>query len=85
LQVDAYSVYRNFHDKPEIIIFNFNQHARWKFSAALNNDSSKLLYALTEIQKLYAIESDCVEVYLTENAKLQYSKIHAVCLLEALG
>jgi hypothetical protein len=85
LQVDDDTVYEYFYDKPDIIILNFNQHSRRKFNAALNNDSSKLLYAITKIQKLYAIKRDVVEAYLTEDAKLKYCKIHAVCLLETVG
>lgn len=78
-------MYEYFYDKPDIIILNFNQHSRRKFNAALNNDSSKLLYEITEIQKLYVIKRDVVEAYLTEDAKLEYCKIYAICLLEALG
>ena len=85
LQVDGYVVYENFHDKPDIIVLNCMAHARRKFSEALSNDSARSQYALTEIQKLYAIERDIMEANLTGDAKLQYRKIHAIPLLEALG
>jgi hypothetical protein len=85
LQVDGYVVYENFHDKPDIIVLNCMAHARRKFSEALSNDSARSQYALTEIQKLYAIERDIMEANLTGDAKLQYRKTHAVPLLEALG
>lgn len=56
LQTDGYVVYEDFEKKPGITLLNCLAHARRKFDEAKDNDLVKSEYALTEIQKLYAIE-----------------------------
>lgn len=56
LQTDGYVVYEDFDKKPDIILLNCMAHARRKFDEAKDNDLVRAEYALTEIQKLYALE-----------------------------
>ncbi len=56
LQADGYAVYEDFDNKPGITLLNCMAHARRKFDEAKDNDLAKAEYALTEIQKIYAIE-----------------------------
>lgn len=56
LQTDGYTVYEDFDKKPGITLFHCMAHARRKFDEAKDNDLVRASYALTEIQKVYAIE-----------------------------
>lgn len=56
LQTDGYTVYEDFASKPSVTLLHCMAHARRKFDEAKSNDNSRAEYALTEIQKLYAIE-----------------------------
>lgn len=56
LQTDGYAVYNDFGSKPGITLFNCMAHARRKFDEARDNDLARAEYALTQIQKLYAVE-----------------------------
>lgn len=56
LQTDGYAVYEDFDKRPGIILLNCMAHARRKFDEAKDNDLVRAEYALTEIQKLYAVE-----------------------------
>jgi transposase len=56
LQTDGYAVYEDFDKKPGITLLNCMAHARRKFDEAKDNDLARAEYALTEIQKLYAVE-----------------------------
>lgn len=85
LQTDGYIVYEDFDKNPDIIVFNCMAHARRKFSEALPNDKLRAGHALTEIQKLYAIERLLTENNITGNEILQYRKEHALPLLKELG
>ena len=59
LQTDGYSVYDIFDKQNEITLIHCMAHARRMFNEALENDESRAGYAMKEIQRLYAIESDC--------------------------
>ena len=56
LQTDGYTVYEGFASKPSVTLLHCMAHARRKFDEAKSNDNTRAEYALTEIQKLYAIE-----------------------------
>lgn len=83
LQTDGYQVYDEFAKKTGIILLGCMAHARRKFNEALKNNN-QAAYAMTEIQKLYAIER-----YLTDNNiegedKLLYRKENALPILNQL-
>lgn len=65
LQTDGYAVYEDFERKSGITLFNCMAHARRKFDEAKDNDLAIASYALTEIQKLYAIERQAREENLS--------------------
>lgn len=56
LQTDGYVVYEDFDRKPEVTLLHCMAHARRKFDESKDNDLVRASYALTEIQKLYALE-----------------------------
>jgi len=56
LQTDGYAVYEDYQNKEGIMLFHCMAHARRKFDEAKENDRERAEYALTEFQKLYAIE-----------------------------
>lgn len=56
LQTDGYAVYEGHDRKAGVTLFHCMAHARRKFDEAKDNDWARAEYALTEIQKLYAIE-----------------------------
>lgn len=56
LQTDGYSVYEDFDRKSEVTLLHCMAHARRKFDESKDNDLVRASYALTEIQKLYALE-----------------------------
>ena len=85
LQTDGYQVYDEFDKKPDITLLNCMAHARRKFHEALTNDKIRATHALTEIQKLYAIERHITDNNLTGSDKLQYRKENAIPLLKELG
>jgi len=84
LQTDGYQAYNEFEDYEGITMVNCMAHARRKFHEAQANDAQRASHALTEIQKLYAIERHIVEKKLKEEEKKQYRKEHAIEILNAL-
>ncbi len=56
LQTDGYAVYEDFDRKSEVTLLHCMAHARRKFDESKDNDLARASYALTEIQKLYALE-----------------------------
>ena len=84
-KTDGYIVYEDFDNNPDIIVFNCMAHARRKFSEALPNDKQRAEHALSEIQKLYAIERQLTDNNLSGNDKLQYRKEQALPILKDLG
>ena len=71
LQTDGYQVYDDFDNQPGITLINCMAHARRKFNEALSNND-KAAHALTEIQKLYAIERHLTDNNISGEEKLQY-------------
>lgn len=57
LQTDGYAVYEQFNTS-EVTLLHCMAHARRKFDEAKDNDAQRSAYALTEMQKLYAIERE---------------------------
>ncbi len=66
LQTDGYVVYDSFAHRGGITLFHCMAHARRKFDEAIVNDKVRADYAITEIQKLYAIERTIKEENLSE-------------------
>lgn len=56
LQTDGYAVYDDFDKKSGVTLLHCMAHARRKLDEAKDNDLMRASYALTEFQKLYAIE-----------------------------
>jgi len=83
LQTDGYEVYTYF-DGKGIIQLNCMAHARRKFDEALSNDKQRAEYALTEIQKLYAIERKAKEENYTHTQRYQLRQQEALTILKEL-
>ena len=60
-------------------------HARRKFDEALDNDKQRAEHALTEMQKLYAIERKAKEGNYTHEQRCALRKQEALPILKALG
>ncbi len=58
LQTDGYKAYVEFGNDPFITLLACMAHARRKFDEAQGNDKTRSEYALTLIQKLYAVEQE---------------------------
>ncbi len=83
LQTDGYSAYDQFALRNDIQILNCMAHARRYFKDAENNDLERASFALTEIQKLYAIEREIKE--LSSEEKLRIRQQQAVPILKELN
>jgi transposase len=84
LQTDGYAVYEDFDKKPGITLINCMAHARRKFDEAKDNDLTKAEYALTEIQKLYAVERKAKTDELSEGQRHQLRQEKSVPVLQDL-
>lgn len=82
LQTDGYHVYESLCKGKSIVLIHCMAHARRKFYEALKNDPKRAAYALTEIQRLYAIEKHIQEKKLEEKVKLAYRKKYALPILK---
>jgi transposase len=85
LQTDGYQVYDHFDRRKDIRQIHCMAHARRKFSEAIGNDESAAGYALSEIQKLYAIERKCKEEGLLPDEIKTRRQEQSTPILEALG
>ena len=83
LQTDGYGAYDQFALRKNITILNCMAHARRYFKEAEDNDKSRAQYALTEIQKLYAIEREIKELSLEEKCRIRQEQSSPI--LKALG
>lgn len=83
LQTDGYEVYNAF-DGKGITLLHCMAHARRKFDEALGNDKQRAEYALTEIQKLYAIERKAKEGNFTQQERHAIRQEEAAPILKAL-
>lgn len=84
LQTDGYAVYEDFDKKPEVTLLHCMAHARRKFDEAKDNDLARASYALTEMQKLYALERHAKTEGMTAKERLQLRKEKAVEILTDL-
>lgn len=84
LQTDGYAVYEDYQKKAGITLLHCMAHARRKFDEALDNDKARAEYALTEFQKLYAIERRLKEEGLNQEQALHTRQTESVLLLNSL-
>lgn len=84
LQSDGYEVYNHF-DGDQITLMHCMAHARRYFDKAKGNDQQRAEYALTQIQKLYAIERKAKEENYTSAQRYTLRQQEAMPILKALG
>ncbi|MCA6427585.1 MAG: IS66 family transposase, partial [Cytophagales bacterium] len=84
LQTDGYAVYQDFDKKSTIKPFNCMAHARRKFDEAKDNDLVRASYALTEIQKVYAIERQAKNETLSTKQRQALRQEQSLPILQAL-
>ncbi len=85
LQTDGYQVYDHFDARKDIRQIHCMAHARRKFTEALDNSKDVAEYALSEIQKLYAIERKCKEEGLLSDEIKTRRQEQSLPILESLG
>lgn len=73
LQTDGYAVYEQFNSQ-QVTLLHCMAHARRKFDEAKDNDANRASHALTEIQKLYAIEREIRDYGHDERVKVRQSR-----------
>lgn len=71
LQTDGYAVYEQFALRKEIDVLYCMAHARRYFKEAEDNDNVRAEYALTQIQKLYAIEREIKQLSVEEKYRIR--------------
>ena len=85
LQTDGYNAYEIFDQRSGITLLHCMAHARRMFNEALDNDRQRAQYAMSEIQKLYAIERSCKEENLSFD-EIRTVRLHrSVPILTSLG
>jgi transposase len=84
LQTDGYEVYESFSKKHDVIHLLCMAHARRKFDEALSNDKARAEYALTEIQKLYAVEQKIREQELNPVQAKELRQAESIPILNNL-
>jgi len=84
LQTDGYTVYEDFDNREGITLLHCMAHARRKFDEAMDNDSVRAAYALSEIQKVYAIERRIKEEHLSEEQMLDLRTTDSLPMLVSL-
>lgn len=84
LQNDGYQAYEQFEARQDITLFSCWAHARRYFDKAQDNDPERARYALTEIQKLYAVEREARENELSYADRQEMRKNTALPVLEKL-
>jgi transposase len=83
LQTDGYQVYAQYGNKKEVTHLACWAHARRYFYDAKSQDKARAEYALEQIQKLYAIESEAKEMSCQERKKHRLEK--ALPVINELG
>ena len=83
LQTDGYAVYKQYYANDQVTHLACWAHARRKFDEACSNDKKRAEYALTEIQKLYAIEREIKELSPDKRKKVRSTK--ALPIINDLG
>ncbi len=84
LQTDGYKGYEQFVNQKDITMLGCMAHARRYFDKALNNDHKRASHALTEIQKLYALERKAREEDLTIDQLTELRQDKALPILNDL-
>jgi transposase len=84
LQTDGYAAYDQFEANSDITLIGCLAHARRYFEKALDNNKTVAEYALTEIQKLYAIEKRAQQEELNADEVKDLRQQEAVPILNAL-
>jgi len=74
LQTDGYNVYKRYYANEEVTHLACWAHARRKFEKALQNDQKRAEHAMTEIQKLYAIERQAKDLSADERKQVRLEK-----------
>ena len=85
LQTDGYNAYEIFNGRAGITLMHCMAHARRMFNEALDNDQQRAEYAMSEIQKLYAIERSCKEENLSFDEIRIVRLDRSVPILTSLG
>lgn len=85
LQSDGYSAYDIFDKRERIRLLHCMAHARRMFHDALGNDKAVAEYAMSEMQKLYAIERICKERNLSFDEIKTKRQSEAAPILASLG
>jgi transposase len=84
LQTDGYPLYDFFKQQAGITVMNCMAHARRMFFDALENDPSRVEYALQQIGLLYDIERKAKDQSLNTEARLQLRQREALPVLNSL-
>lgn len=83
LQTDGYNVYKHYYDNDQVTHLACWAHARRKFEKALESDRECAEHAMTEIQKLYAIERAAKE--LSPEARKKMRLDQALPIINNMG
>ncbi len=85
LQTDGYEAYEWINaQRDDITLLHCMAHARRYFEKALDSDADRAGYALSEIQKLYAIERHARQADLSDEQRYVLRQEQAVPILEEL-
>jgi transposase len=85
LQTDGYGGYNEFKSTEGVTLMHCMAHARRKFHEAIGSDEARASHAMTEIQKLYAIERNCQEKNLPADEIKNIRIEKSVPILTSLG
>lgn len=85
LQTDGYEAYEWLNaQRDDITLLHCMAHARRYFEKALDSDAERSAYALSEMQKLYAIERHARQADLSDEQRYALRQEQAVPILEEL-
>ena len=83
LQTDGYNVYKRYYANDKVTHLACWANARRKFDIALDSDKKRAEHAVTEIQKLYAIEREAKELSAHKRKEVRLEK--ALPIINKLG
>lgn len=83
LQTDGYAVYKRYYANDKVTHLACWAHARRKFEHARDSDKNRAEHAMTEIQKLYAIERNIKKLSVAERKEIRLEK--ALPIINDLG
>lgn len=84
LQTDGYGVYDQFGQREHITLIHCWAHVRRKFTDARDSDRARADVALSEIQKLYAVEREIKELPLNSDQAVELRKLKSLPVIQAL-